>query len=143
MTAARTGARPSTVPSRRAGGGSRYRAALGVAFAVLLLGHLVALYWPRLPVTGPAGSDKLAHVALFAVPAVAGVLATGRWRPVLAFTGHAPVSELVQALAVPGRSGDVGDLVADLVGVAIAVVVLVGRRELAGRPDRSPKNTSG
>ena len=43
----------------------------------------------------------------------------------LAFALHAPVSELVQHVALPGRSGDAWDAVLDLVGVGLAAAVLV------------------
>lgn len=82
--------------------------------------------------TPPTGSDKVAHVVLFAVPVGAAVLAFRRpWLTVCALAVHAPLSEWLQSRLLPGRSGDVGDVVADLLGVALGVVagVLVMRRQ--------------
>ena len=91
-----------------------------VAFAVVLTVHLAALYWPRVDLSGaPQDSDKLAHVLLFAVPTVVGVLAVRRWWPAYLLVLHAPLSEALQAGWLPGRSGTVADAVADLVGVAL------------------------
>ena len=65
------------------------------------------------------GSDKVVHVVLFGLLA-----ATTRWRfgpltaALVAVAAYAPVSELVQGLLLPTRSGDPWDVVADLLGVA-------------------------
>ena len=86
----------------------------------MLLGSLVALFAPSGGGSGPAGSDKVVHLLLFAALA-----ATVRWRfgarlpALVAVAAYAPVSELVQALLLPGRSGDPLDVVADLAGVAV------------------------
>jgi VanZ family protein len=98
------------------------------------------LFWPD-PVGGGSGlpgGDKVVHAALFALLAATTRLRFGG-RPghpgpgalLVALAGYAAVSELAQAALLPTRSGDVWDLFADLVGVA------VGWR-LAGRavPDR-------
>ena len=67
-----------------------------------------------------AGSDKVVHLLLFALLA-----GTARWRfggtpAVLGLVaGYAVVSELVQGALLSSRSGDVRDVVADLVGVAV------------------------
>ena len=88
--------------------------------AVLLLSGYV-LFAPEQG--GPtlfAGSDKVVHLVLFALLAAA-----VRWRYGRAAVGvalvalYAPVSELVQALALPDRSGDPLDVVADLAGVTV------------------------
>ncbi len=66
-------------------------------------------------------SDKLVHLLLFA-----GLAATTRWRfgaGLLVVAAYAPVSELIQAFVLPRRSGDVLDVVADLVGVALGWLV--------------------
>jgi VanZ family protein len=101
-----------------------------LAFAITVAVQLCALYWPRVDVQGPVTwTDKVVHVVLFLVPTLVGLLA--RLRPayvVGALALHAPVSELVQHFLLPGRSGDVGDAVADLSGVVLGVtVVVVGR----------------
>lgn len=101
-----------------------------VVFAVLVLVHVAALYWPRVDIQGPAsGTDKAAHVLLFLAPTVAGLLAGVRPAYVVApLALHAPLSELVQHVVLPDRAGDVWDAVADLAGVVLGVTsVVVGR----------------
>ena len=101
-----------------------------VVFAVLLVAHLAALYWPRVDVQGPVTwSDKVVHVLLFAAPTVAGLLAGVRPAYLVGLLAlHAPVSELLQHFLLPNRSGDAWDAVADLGGVVLGVTsVMVGR----------------
>jgi hypothetical protein len=91
--------------------------ALGVALAV----QLITVYSPQ-GVGGPqiAGLDKVVHVVVFAAPALAALMAgiSVSWAlGILAV--HAPVSELAQHFALPTRSGDVLDMMADLGGVAL------------------------
>jgi len=94
---------------------------------VLVVVHLVALYWPRVDVQGPVTwTDKVVHVLLFAAPTLAGLLAGLRaayLAPLLA--AHAPVSELVQHHLLPNRSGDPWDVLADLGGVVLGVTLFV------------------
>lgn len=102
---------PADRPNRR------WLVALGVALAV----QLIVLYVPQAP-AGPSitGLDKVVHACIFAVPVLAALLAglSGWW--VLGLLAvHAPVSELIQHFALPQRSGDVFDAVADLGGVLI------------------------
>ncbi len=101
------------MPSRRLG-------AATIAFVAVAVLSLVVLFAPsgagqqRFP-----HDDKVVHLLLFA-----SLAATTRWRfgsstsVLLAVAAYAPVSELVQASLLPGRSGDARDVVADLVGVA-------------------------
>ncbi len=100
------------------------------AFGVLLAVQLSALYWPRVDVQGPVtGTDKVAHVLLFAAPTAVGLLAGLRPAYLAAAIAlHAPVSELVQHHLLANRSGDVGDAVADLFGVVLGVTLVVVRR---------------
>ncbi len=99
-----------------------------------------ALYAPDVP--GPAlftGADKVIHVLLFGVPATIALLGPVAPRLVLpALLLHAPVSEVVQASLLPGRSGDPWDAAADLVGVllAVAAVRTLGRRRGGVDPRR-------
>ena len=52
----------------------------------------------------------------------------------LVFAVHAPLSEIVQHVVLPGRSGDVWDAVVDVVGVGLGVLALVLPRVVgAGR----------
>lgn len=69
------------------------------------------------------GLDKAAHVAMFALPVLFLLLAgLRRWWVVAVFALHAPVSEVIQHLWLPRRSGDGYDLVADAAGIALGVV---------------------
>jgi hypothetical protein len=94
-----------------------WRLALGVVVVL----QLTVLYLPQ-GLGGPqiAGLDKLVHVLVFAVPALVALMAgIGAWWALGILAVHAPVSELIQHFALPQRSGDVLDVVADLGGVAI------------------------
>lgn len=104
------------------------------AWAVLLVlavaAHLVVLYLPGEDVPAEGFEipflDKLIHVAVFAAPTLAAVvLGRSAWWSV-PFLVHAPVSEWAQATFVRQRSGDLWDIVPDVVGVVLAVAV--GRR---------------
>jgi hypothetical protein len=103
-------------------------AALGAV--VVVLGHLAALYWPSVGIVGPVSwTDKVVHLLLFAVPTYAvGLALRSLWPAIVAFTLHAPVSELIQHWLLPHRSGDVWDAVLDLVGVGVGAVLLMVRR---------------
>ena len=94
-----------------------------------MLLSLYVLFAPRSGGDRPfEGSDKVVHLALFALLA-----ATTRWRfgPVaaaLAAVGaYAVVSELVQGLLLAERSGDPYDVVADLLGVALGWMLTARR----------------
>jgi VanZ family protein len=106
--------------------GRRDRVAV-LAFMLLAIAHLAALYWPRVEIEGPvAWTDKVAHVLLFALPTLAGLLAGVRPAYVIAaFALHAPVSELAQHFLLPHRSGDAWDAVADAAGVVLGVTAFV------------------
>jgi hypothetical protein len=94
-----------------------WRWALGVALAV----QLIALYAPRAP-AGPQvnGFDKVIHLSIFAAPALAALIVGIRARWALGILAlHAPISELIQHLALPHRTGDVFDAIADLSGVLL------------------------
>jgi hypothetical protein len=94
-----------------------WRWALGVALAV----QLIALYAPRAP-AGPHinGFDKVIHLFIFAAPALAALIVGIRARWALGILAvHAPISELIQHFALPHRSGDVFDALADLCGVLL------------------------
>ena len=102
-------------------------------FAAAVVGQLVVLYAPRAPSSGGVpGLDKVVHVLVFAA-----VLGLGWWagapRPLVLVVSvvQAPVSELLQWTLLPHRSGDLLDLVADLVGCALGW--WVARRVMMGR----------
>lgn len=107
----------------------------------------VGFYLPRVPSPGGSSAlplDKLVHALVFALT----VWALGRllapperyprrfpigWVAVLAIV-HAVVIEVVQSLALASRSGDVRDVVADLIGVAIGLLAWwLERRPGSGR----------
>jgi VanZ family protein len=107
----------------------------GLLYAAVAV-QLVVLYAPSPPSVSPfPGSDKVVHVLVFLVPvAVALLVGLTPRLVVLLFSAHAVVSEVVQALLLTGRSGDPLDVVADLAGVALGVVVWrVVVRSLGGR----------
>jgi VanZ family protein len=109
---------------KRTASPSRVIDSLAVASVVV---QLLVLYWPVVTVEGPVSwTDKVVHVLVFAVPTFLVGRALGSVRTaVIIFAVHAPLSELVQHLLLPGRSGDVWDAVVDLVGVALGAAVLV------------------
>jgi hypothetical protein len=95
-------------------------------FVVAVAVNLVLLFWPRAPGTpGGLHLDKVVHLLSFAWVMWSGVrvgLAI-RWLGAL-LAVHAVASELIQHALLPGRSGDPGDVVADLTGVAGVVLAL-------------------
>lgn len=107
----------ATTPSILTGTPRRVRVAVA---AVVLALHLVVLYSPRAPSVGSGVRlDLVVHVVVFAALAL-----TARWAGLgprvlaLALVAEALLSETVQALWLPGRSGDPTDLLADAVGTA-------------------------
>ena len=69
-------------------------------------------------------ADKVVHLLVFLLPVALAVVAGFRRRLVVAvFAAQAVLSEVVQAVFLPHRSGDVLDAVADLTGVALGVLV--------------------
>ncbi len=117
---------------------------------VLLVGvHLVVLYAPDAGgAPAFAGADKVVHLATFASVALAGLRAGlgRRWWPALVVV-HAVVSEMVQHWALPHRSGDPADVLADVAGVLLGVLAArqLGRASWSGDrsgpvgdPDRTP-----
>ncbi|WP_369134370.1 VanZ family protein [Modestobacter sp. I12A-02662] len=95
------------------------------AFAVAVLISLAVLFAPPSDVPpSPYGIDKLVHGLLFAVLAL-----TGRWAGVgrggLAglLVLYAAVSEIIQSTDLVNRNGSVADLVADVTGVLVGLLV--------------------
>jgi VanZ like family. len=83
--------------------------------------QLIAVYAPvGLAGPGITGLDKVVHVSIFFAPALALLMMGIRARWALGILAlHAPVSELIQHFALPQRSGDVFDVMADLSGVVL------------------------
>ncbi|MCM3660585.1 VanZ family protein [Georgenia satyanarayanai] len=109
--------------------------------ALALLVHLAALYVPRVPGDGPdlfPGADKVVHVGVFALVVGAALWAglPARWGVPLALA-HAVVSEVVQHVLLPARSGDPWDVLADVVGVALGWAVAARVTRAGRRPSGS------
>jgi hypothetical protein len=107
------------------------------AFALAVLVSLAILFAPPTDVPyAPPGVDKVIHASLFAALAL-----TGRWagvaRGVLAsvLVLYAAASEVIQGLI--GRDATVGDLLADVVGSFLGLLVWHWLSRRAARvPDR-------
>ena len=117
-----------------------------LAFALACLVSVVVLFAPS---SGPAGGvphlDKVVHAGVFGLLVVTGVLRSGHPRAVvLAAAGYAVLSEVVQHVALPGRTGDPTDVVADVTGalLGLLVVVLVTRRVRRAAAGQSPGASS-
>lgn len=117
-------------------------------FLLCVVVHLAALYLPGAAagaVPMPPGTDKVTHMAVFGAVAWSGLWAGLPAVPLLGvLVVHAPLSELVQASLVTGRSGDGWDVVADVVGVLVGALAArflgqhrPGRPLMGGRPWRS------
>lgn len=99
-----------------------------VLFVVVCAVHLTALYLPSTPEAGPVEeipyADKVVHVVLFAVVALAGRWAGITARPLLAvLVVDAVASELIQGSLLPERTADATDFLADLAGIALGLLV--------------------
>lgn len=94
-------------------------------FAAAIAANLFVLYWPRsVSQGGVPEMDKVVHVAIFAVVAVAGLRArVPRGWLVGLLVADAVSSELIQHWLLAHRTGDPLDVAADLVGVAVGVFV--------------------
>lgn len=87
--------------------------------------QLVVVYAPS---AGSAGTvpylDKAVHLIVFAAAAATAVRTRLPLAPVIgALLAHAVVSEVIQAYALPARSGDVLDALADMVGTLAGLFV--------------------
>ena len=104
--------------------------------AVLVV-HVVGIYLPGSPdgsIELPTlpGVDKLIHAALFGLPVyLLGVLTNRIWLWAGLFAVMAGASEVIQWRFIPYRDGDFWDAVADLAGIAIAVLLLLRRRSVS------------
>ena len=99
-------------------------------FAGTVLVQLLVLYLPRAPAAGGPGLDKLVHAAVFGAVLWAGLRCGFPTVPlVVALLAHAVLSEVLQERLLPNRSGDPLDVVADTVGVLLALAI--ARRDRA------------
>ena len=98
----------------------------------MLLASLYVLFWPD-PAgggVGVPGGDKVVHAVLFGLLAATARVRFGGSTAVLAAVlGYATVSEVVQALVLSERSGDLWDLLADAAGAVAGW--LLARRALS------------
>jgi hypothetical protein len=95
------------------------------AFVVSVVVQLVVLYVPRAPSTGALPVDKVVHATIFGAVLFTGVrLGLPVWPLASGLAVHAVVSELIQHFLLANRSGDPLDVVADLTGVLIVILVL-------------------
>lgn len=107
-------------------------------FGLALVLNLVFMYAPRVP--GPPGGmrlDLLGHAATFAALTFTGLLARVPARWLLGgVAANAVVSEVVQQLWLPDRTGDPTDLAADAVGIALGYLTwrVLTRRAERRRP---------
>lgn len=94
-----------------------------IVLACSIVLQLWGLYAPEVPDGGDIpGSDKLGHVAMFALVMASGVVA-GIPGAVLAIVLVAQAVVTVQGVLLSMRSGDVWDGVADVVGIALGWAV--------------------
>jgi hypothetical protein len=102
------------------------------AFAVTVLVSLAVLFAPASDVPlAPPGVDKLVHLLLFAALAVSARWAGIGWSAAAGLlVPYAAVSELLQGLPQLGRSADVLDWLADVVGILLGLGLW---QALAGR----------
>ncbi len=97
-----------------------------VAFAGVVAISLVVLFSPTSGPSDIAISDKLIHFLLFAALAVTGRLAgVPTLQLAIGLAGYAGVSEVLQTVLPIARDGDVRDAVADVLGVATGLVVVL------------------
>lgn len=121
---------------RRVGGSVPWRLAL----LALTLAANIGFYLPSLPEGTPGlgvpGLDKAVHLLVFAATVFAAgrVLAPRKRFPigwvVIAALVHALLIELIQLVALAERSGDLLDLLFDVVGIALGVAAWAGERML-------------
>ena len=104
---------------------SRVRTLPGLAFTALVGASLVAFLAPWGERGGPENSDKVVHLAVFAVLTLAGCWARLPVVPLaLGLAAYAALVEVVQGTVTAlGRAGDVRDLAADLVGIGVGLVL--------------------
>ncbi len=117
------------------------RARLVAAGGALALQMLV-LYAPSTPDLGESALpvDKVVHAAVFALATytLAAVEVPLGWVVGL-MSAHAVVSELIQHRLLADRAGDPADVAADLMGIAIGVLLVRVRR----RPRRASPRWDG
>lgn len=94
-------------------------------FAAAVIVQCVSLYSPSGP-PQPTGAiphlDKVGHFAIFAAVALtARWLGFAPWLIGVVLGVHAGLSEIIQAWFLADRTGDVTDLIADAIGIAVGI----------------------
>lgn len=126
-----------------------WRRILLVLGVIALVAQCVGLYSPSGPPSTPGmPSDKIGHLIGFVAPAALFVAARVDWRLVAALSvAQAVISELVQGFLLPDRTGDLADLLTDLAGTVVGVLLgLLARRWVpvtAGGPAERPAEGTG
>jgi VanZ family protein len=95
-------------------------------FVTAVLAQLAVLYWPSAPELGPLVpfADKIVHAVVFGVAVWTGRRAGIPVRALVVIFGvHAGLSEVLQDRLLDDRAGDRGDVIADLVGIALGSVL--------------------
>ena len=90
----------------------------------------VAMLWPiHQPPPAPDGTDKLVHLVAFAVLAFP-LARTGRFGLVPVFVGASAFGGIIEVLQPSfGRSADMQDWIADIVGVALGIILALVYRK--------------
>ena len=112
--------------SERVDGTAGWRTALLGLLGLAVVAQLAVLYAPAQPHGVPSfiHADKVVHALVFLVPTALALLAGFRPAVVVGvFAGHAVVSEVVQGALMPSRAGDPLDVLADLTGIALGVLL--------------------
>ncbi|MDO5034345.1 MAG: VanZ family protein [Actinomycetaceae bacterium] len=85
----------------------------------------ISSFIPGLSLNDVEGVDKIVHLTGFALVAASGLLAGWKARWVIGLSVlHAGLSEVLQKFVIPGRTGDVFDALADIVGILIAWIIV-------------------
>lgn len=106
---------------------ARWRLVWRVLFLLLVTAISWLAFSPMPPVSVDLGWDKANHLAAFASLTFVGLqcLRPGRrraWAVVIALLVYGLLIEAIQS-QVPGRSADARDVLADMIGVAIGILV--------------------
>lgn len=119
---------------RRVGGSLPLRAGLLLLALLLNLGFYLPSLPEGTPGAGVPGLDKVVHLVVFGLTVFAAgrLLAPRRRFPmgwvVVVAIAHALLIELLQWVALPQRSGDLGDVLFDVLGIALGAGLWIGER---------------
>lgn len=129
---------------------TRWAILLTVALATMIAALSLT---PPIQVDMPVGSDKSYHFIAFVALALPLAAVRPRWSGVLfvLFSAYGAAIEIIQPYV--GRSRELGDLIADMAGIGVGMVVgvlvhcfcrqLGGRRQLVGDDPAEPGFVAG